>query len=359
MDVVPALMHGVAQQVGVDLNEMMVILVGDEHQVEMSTFQTFQQQYNQVEWDYEKLNQHHNPEPYIEICLKQDVPLLQPYNTSQNPIAHDVKGSDRYTQRDRPVDLYQVGSYASCLSALRSRLVCAMEGEFVSKGAVKMGAVKYFQGGNHINKKVPESFAQFPLPLETFLHIQTWHSRDPTSGYHYALESDVSFAGVAGIAFNISTLSQHRWNAMANWSSSIAQTNLLLMYDKKGVVESTLRAMGLDHTRVPTTCDPGYRHTAASDDEAAAKAHADRMRAIMSGEAPPQLGAGKPHLIEVPQLPQSSGMPPQPACAASGPTRTGYAMNDQSSLVDPARVYKTPPTPADKPCRIRIPVDDI
>ena len=47
-----------------------------------------------------------------------------------------------------------------------------LEGEFMSKGAVKMGAVKSFQGGNHINKKVPASFAQSPLPLESFLHIQ-------------------------------------------------------------------------------------------------------------------------------------------------------------------------------------------
>ena len=178
----------------------------------------------------------------------------------------------------------------------------------------------------------------------------------PTSRYHYALEFNVSFAGAAGIAFNISTLSQHRWNASANWSSSIAQTDLLHTYDKRDVVESTLRAMGLDHTRVPTTCDPGYRHTAPSDDEASAKAHAARVRAIMSGEAPPQLGAGQPRLLEVQQLPKSSGVPLQPACAASGPTRTGHAMGGQSSLVDPARVYKTPATPADKPYRVKIPV---
>ena len=250
--------------------------------------------------------------------------MLQPYNTSQNPIASE--GSDRYTAGDRPVTLYQVGSYGSCLSALRSRLVCAMEGEFVrfvSKGAVKMGAVKSFQGGNHINKKVPEFFAQSPLPLESFLHIQTWHSRHPKSGAHYAPEFSVSFAGVAGLASNLTTLSQHRWNAMANWSSSTARTDLLQMYDKKGVVESTLRAMGLDHTRVP---NPSYRHTAPSDDEGAAKAHADRMRALMSGEAPPQLGTCQPSSLPVPHL------------------------------VDPERIYKTPPTPADTDYRTKIPV---
>ena len=106
------------------------------HQVNLKPFQTLQaktlqSQYDQV--DYKNLDQHHNPEPYIEIRLKQGAPLLQPHSTSQASIASDVKGSDGYSSGDRPVDL-QVGSYGSCLSVLRSRLVCAMEGEFVSKG---------------------------------------------------------------------------------------------------------------------------------------------------------------------------------------------------------------------------------
>ena len=99
--------------------------------------------HDQIEWDYMPLDQIHNPEPYIEIRLKQDAPL-QSYNTSQTQLACDVKDSERWTAGDRPVDLYQVGSYGSCLSALRSRFVCAMEGDFVSKGAVKMGAAKSF-----------------------------------------------------------------------------------------------------------------------------------------------------------------------------------------------------------------------
>ena len=157
-------------------------------------------------------------------------------------------GSERSTSSDRPVDLYQVGSYGSCLSALRSRLVCAMEGVFTSKGAVKRGAVKSFQGGNHISKKVPAQFAQSPLPIESFLHIQTWHTKYPSSGQAYALDFNVSFAGASGIAFNVSTLSQHRWNTNANWSNLIANADLLQMYDKCGVVEATLQAMGVDHT---------------------------------------------------------------------------------------------------------------
>ena len=43
--------------------------------------------------------------------------------------------------------------------------------------------------------------------------------------------------------------------------AAIAQTDLLRMYDKRGTVSSTLRAMGLDYKRLPTSCDPDYRHT--------------------------------------------------------------------------------------------------
>ena len=71
------------------------------------------------------LDQHHNPEPYIEIRLKQDVPLFQPVNTSQKPPVADVKGSERYTAGDRPVDLYQRGPYESCLSVFQACVVYA------------------------------------------------------------------------------------------------------------------------------------------------------------------------------------------------------------------------------------------
>ena len=157
--VLPALMEGIAQEVGVDMNELKVVLVWDETQLDVKPFQILKEQYHQIEWDYKRLDQLHNPEPYVEIGLKQDAPLFQSYNTSQQQLACDVKASERWTNGDRPVDPYQVGSYGSCLSALRSRLICPMEGVFNSKGAVKMGAVKSFQGGNHINKKVPANCA--------------------------------------------------------------------------------------------------------------------------------------------------------------------------------------------------------
>ena len=73
-----------------------------------------------------------NPEPHMEIRLKGDMPLMALHSTSQNSIACDVKESNQLTYSDSPVSLYQVGSYGSCLSALRSRMICAIEGDFSS-----------------------------------------------------------------------------------------------------------------------------------------------------------------------------------------------------------------------------------
>ena len=67
--VVPALIHGVAQEAGVEMNELKVILVGDETQVDLKPFQTLKEQYDQVEWDYKQLDQHHNPEPYVMLRI--------------------------------------------------------------------------------------------------------------------------------------------------------------------------------------------------------------------------------------------------------------------------------------------------
>ena len=167
-----------------------------------------------------------------------------------------------------------------------------------------MGAVKSFQGGNHANKKVPAQFAQSSLPLESFLSILL------QARLMYALEFNVSFARVSGIALNVSTLCQHRWNTNTNWPQSIANTDLLQMYDKRGVAEATLQAMRLDHTRLPVACDPEYRHTVATEAKAAAKAHSDRTRALMAGEAPPRFTSNQPP-VQSQQSSQSSGVPLQ------------------------------------------------
>ena len=185
-----------------------------------------------------------------------------------------------------------------------STLCVPMEGVFNSKGAIKMSAVKSFQGGNH-NKKVPLKFAHSPLPIESFLHLQTWHTRYPSQAY--ALEFNVSFAGVKSIAFHVATLCQQRWNTGVNWNQMIADFELLNMYGRRQDLETTLQAMGLDHRKLPKRCDPGYRHTVATDEEVAQLAHEQHMQALMSGQAPPNIGSQA----------SSSQAPPQSSSAVS------------------------------------------
>ena len=54
--VLPALMESIDQEVGVDMGEHKVILVGDETQLDVKPFQTLKEQYHQVEWDYKPLD---------------------------------------------------------------------------------------------------------------------------------------------------------------------------------------------------------------------------------------------------------------------------------------------------------------
>ena len=131
--VLPALMEGLAQEVGVGMGDLKVILVGTRPSLMLNLSRLSASNITRLNVTTRSIDQLHNPEPYVEICLKQDAPLLQPYSTSQTSLAFDVKGSERWTHGDRPIDLYQVGSYGSCLSALRSRLICAMEGALTVK----------------------------------------------------------------------------------------------------------------------------------------------------------------------------------------------------------------------------------
>ena len=150
------------------------------------------------------------------------------HSTSQQAIAYDVKGSENFTQGERSKGPLASGELQPLLlSTLRSRLVCAMEGDFSSKGAIKMGALKSFQTCSHINKKLPD-------------------------------------AGLTRIAFNLSKHTQISTsivgNASIDWSSATAQTALLTMYDLRYTLKSTSWAMGLDWTKLPKKCDPSYGH---------------------------------------------------------------------------------------------------
>ena len=137
-------MEGIAQEVGVDMNELKVILVGDETQLDVKPLQTLKEQYHQVEWDLQEARSPQN----LRLRYAQDAQLLQSYNTSQTSAS--LKGSERWRSGDRPVDLYQVGSLALS-QRIAFQTNCAMEGVFTSKGAVKMGQWPSFQGGNHMH----------------------------------------------------------------------------------------------------------------------------------------------------------------------------------------------------------------
>ena len=65
--VVPALMQGVAQEVGMELSELKLIVVGSENQFDPKPFQQLMAQDDKVDWDFAPCDPHHNPEPYLEI----------------------------------------------------------------------------------------------------------------------------------------------------------------------------------------------------------------------------------------------------------------------------------------------------
>ena len=85
-------------------------------------------------------------------------------------------------------------------------------------------------------------------------------------------------AGVSGIAFNFSTLIQHRWNPSVDWTGSIGQTDHLTMCQKRETLESTLYAMGLDY-KFPKDRDPWYQRVAPDDSAESSAGHHDAMMA--------------------------------------------------------------------------------
>ena len=116
------------------------MVVANESDLDLKPSKRTQHQYEGLAWDFKPLNPLHNQEPYIEIQLQSETLLMNPQSGSQASNACNVKGSSRYTDGQFPASLCQVGSYGSCLSALRSKMNFAMEGSFTSKelqGGVK------------------------------------------------------------------------------------------------------------------------------------------------------------------------------------------------------------------------------
>ena len=83
---------------------------------------------------------------------------------------------------------------------------------------------------------------QGPRRLCELSVVLTWRTKCPTSGQKYALEFDIKYAGVMGIAFNLSTLLHHRWNVSMDRTEAVGKTDLLSMYQTRETVSSTLHA---------------------------------------------------------------------------------------------------------------------
>ena len=210
--VVPASMEGIAQEVGVEMGELKVILVGDETQIDVKPFQTLKEQFRQVEWQFQKIIQPLYPvkptmEPHLEIRCKQETQVFQPFQLDYKPRPSDVRLAERWTNGESPVDLYQVGTFGTCLSSLRSRTIWPTQGNFIAKGAPRYWQVSLFSGGARLSVTYPEEWAQSPLPIETFLRIQTWHTRYPQFHKDYSLEFNVTYTNVVGLVFEVDTLS--------------------------------------------------------------------------------------------------------------------------------------------------------
>ena len=159
MQVIPLLLDGIAQEMGLETKEFKIVLVANEVQIDPKRFQDLHQHYHDLtllgDPAYEWQSAH--------------------ASTHQIPAVHHQRRqrSNHFTDGSSPVSLYQVGSHGSRLSALRSKMSCAMEGNFSSKGAPRMGEIKHFQARTHVKQQVSEKFLGSPLPVETFLHIHT------------------------------------------------------------------------------------------------------------------------------------------------------------------------------------------
>ena len=149
--VLPALMERIAQEVGVDMNELKVVLVGDETQLDVKPFQILKERYPQVGWTYKKTTQSH-PAPsatlYLEIQCKGEASFFQPMLTNWRSIPSDVRPDRICTDGDKPVDLCQKGTFGSCLSAIRARALWPTQGNYIAKGATRYHQSRLFNRWN-------------------------------------------------------------------------------------------------------------------------------------------------------------------------------------------------------------------
>ena len=123
--VIPQLLEGISQELGVEAKDFKLVILANREDIDPQPLRQIAQWHEGLEWEFKPTNPLHNPKPCLEIELKGDNLLMRPQTKSQASIAC-VKGSNRYTDGSVPASLCQVGSYGSCLSALRSKMICDM-----------------------------------------------------------------------------------------------------------------------------------------------------------------------------------------------------------------------------------------
>ena len=211
--------------------------------------------------------------PHVEIRRKNDTPFFQPKPNEPNwrSIPGDVRPTRLWTDGDRPVDLYQRGTFGSCLSCMRARAVWPTQGHFIATGAPRYYQASLFHGGTHQTVEFTELWAQSPLPIETFLHIGTWRTRYPKYHWNYSLEFNVAHSHVKGFLFEIDTLCRYSWSVETEWASDCAQLDLLELCDLGDRVSRIVWAMGYDWRHLPQACSPDYVHVQPPPDQSCAE----------------------------------------------------------------------------------------
>ena len=192
--------------------------------------------------------------------------------------------SNLLTDGDRPVDLYQVGTFGSCLTSLRYRLIWPTQGNFIAKGAPRYHQASLFHGGTHFNVVYPEEWAQSPLPIETFLHIQTWHARYPQFHKNCALELNVTYASVVGLGFMVATLARHQWSVDVEWATDYAQVDIIRMCGLYDTVVRVIWAMDFDWRHLPQYSDPDFAHRQLPPGQQCAEPVPKAPRLVQSSE---------------------------------------------------------------------------
>ena len=172
----------------------------------------------------------------------------------------DIRPTRIWTDGDRRVDLYQRGTFGSCLSCIRARALWPTQGHFSATGAPRFYQASLFHGGTHQTAEFPELWAQSPLPIETFLHICTWRTRYPKYHWEYSLEFNVAHSYVKGFFLEIDTLCHHTWSVETEWASDYAQLDLLALCDLRDRMSRIIWAMDYDWRHLPQSCSPAYAH---------------------------------------------------------------------------------------------------